>query len=81
MTKQEVKDLCEDDLQLQFWAMVLFAEINTIAERNSWYRNDDKAIADYVRLKVDEFPHLIVMRRLQKVQEKLKKEGSENGTG
>ncbi len=27
MTKNEVKTLCEDDTKLQWWAMVLFAEI------------------------------------------------------
>lgn len=32
MTKQEVKDLGEGDARLQWWAMVLFAEVCDIVQ-------------------------------------------------
>ncbi len=67
MTKVEVKSLCEADDKLQWWAMVLFAEIAEVAE--SGYRDDDKVIAQYVRAKIAEFPRLVIQRQLEKAKE------------
>lgn len=79
MTKDEVKTLCEDDDKLQWWAMVLFAEIMEVASVGASYENNEKAIARYVekaiaryvRIKVEEFPRLVIQRQLEKVKEKL----------
>ena len=68
MTKDEVKALCEDDQKLQWWAMVLFAEIASLSQSGYW--NDDQAIAGYVRSKIEEFPRLVVQRQLEKIKEK-----------
>lgn len=69
MTKADVKALCETDGQLQWWAMVLFAEISELAGTHSGYRDDDKLIASCVRSKVDEFPRLVIQRALEKAKD------------
>lgn len=71
MTKNDVKTLCEDDDKLQWWAMVLFAEIMEVASVGAPYADDDEAVANYVRSKAAEFPRLIVQRQLEKAKEKL----------
>ena len=68
MTKQDVKDLCESDDKLQWWAMVLFAEISDLAGPQSQCRDHDKSVAEYVRAKVSEFPRLVVHRQLEKAR-------------
>jgi hypothetical protein len=68
VTKQDVKDLCESDDRLQWWAMLLFAEISDVAGPHSAHRDDDKLIADYVRAKSVEFPRLVVQRQLEKAR-------------
>jgi len=77
MSKDDVKDLCEADGKLQWWAMVLFAEIVSVADAFSGYRNDDKAIAGYVRSKVDEFPRLVLHRQIEKARQDRAAEGVE----
>ena len=70
MTKAEVKALCEDDDKLQWWAMVLFAEISDVAGPQSGYANDDQAVAMIARAKVAEFQRFIIHRQLEKIKEK-----------
>lgn len=71
VTKRDVKDLCEADYRLQWWAMVLFAEIVEIASVSSQHRDDDLVVASYVRAKADEFPRLVVQRQLEEARDKL----------
>lgn len=70
MTKQEIKDLCEDDPKLQWWAMVLFVEISEVAHNGYGYGPDDRVLAEFVHAKVDEFPRLIIQRAQEKVKER-----------
>jgi hypothetical protein len=68
MTKNEIKTLCEDDNKLQWWAMVLFAEICDMVQNG--YSPDDPAVCSVIKCKVDEFPKLVIQRQLEKVKEK-----------
>lgn len=66
MTKNEVKAICEADDRLQWWAMVLFAEISELM--SGGYREDKDAVHSYVRSKVEEFPRLVVQRAVEKAK-------------
>ena len=68
MTKQEVKDLCEDDKEMCWWAMVLFAEIMEVG--TGPHAKDRDALYLFVKWKVEEFPRLLVQRQLSKAKEK-----------
>lgn len=75
MTKQEVKDLCEDDDKLQWWAMVLFAEICELVQTiDNAYGGDPQTLTKMVRGKVQEFPRLVIQRQLEKAKENREKE-------
>lgn len=63
MTKEEVKLICENDPQMQWWAMVLFAEIMAVVDS---LKDNDKDLAFYTRLKTDEFPRLVVQNQINK---------------
>ncbi len=66
MTQAEVKTLCEADDKLQWWAMVLFAEIAGFVPQAEEFGGDaNKLIADYVRNKTKEFPRLVIRRALE----------------
>jgi hypothetical protein len=66
VSKDDVKLLCETDDKLQWWAMVLFAEI--VALVHSGYGKEDNTLAEYVRAKVEEFPRIIIQRQLEKAK-------------
>lgn len=72
MTKKEIKSLCEDDPQLQWWAMVLFAEICEVA--TGPYREDRDAVFRFVQQKEAEFPRLVIQRQLEKAKNKVEEE-------
>jgi hypothetical protein len=67
VTKNDVKALCEADEKLQWWAMVLFAEIMEVG--TGGYSTADNVIAEYVRAKVAEFPRLVIQRQIEKANE------------
>lgn len=66
MTKDEIKLLCETDDKLQWWAMVLFAEISALVNSQ---KDIDEDICTFIRMKVDEFPRLVVCRSLEKAKD------------
>lgn len=66
MTKAEVKLLCEDDEMLQWWAMLLFAEIMEVGTGS--YSEDDDVLVRYVRTKIKEFPQLVIQRATEKAK-------------
>lgn len=66
MTKNDVKLLCETDQQLQWWAMVLFAEISELMIHGHKY---GQAEWDCVQMKVEEFPKIVVQRALEKAKQ------------
>jgi len=71
MTKDEIKLLCEDNQQLQWWAMVLFAEISELVKHG---HKNDTAIWQIVEAKVDEFPKLVVSEALQNAKKRISNE-------
>lgn len=68
MTKNEIKSLCEDDTQLQWWAMVLFAEICEVI--SGGYGQDRDAVFRFVQQKEAEFPRLVIQRQLERAKKK-----------
>ncbi len=68
MTKSEIKLLCEADIKLQWWAMVLFAEISEIVANRP--KCDESAYA-VIQTKVDEFRNLIIQRSLEIAQDQM----------
>lgn len=79
MTKAEVKDLCEFDPKLQWWAMVLFAEIMEFERVNCRVTPEGRdRMCRFVEDKCLEFPRLVVQEQLNRAKEhfeSLKKEG------
>lgn len=76
MTKEQIKTICEADDKLQWWAMILFAEISElISHSNLDIRDplDVKIIYDITKRKVEEFPMLIVQRTLEQANGKISK--------
>lgn len=73
MTKAEIKLLCEDDDQLNWWAMVLFAEISEYWDyiEKNYSRLDGQAatFTDIVSGKVKEFEKLVIQRAKEKAKE------------
>lgn len=68
MKKDEVKTLCEADDKLQWWAMVLFAEICDLAhatEQGVLFNGD---LGSCVRRKCEEFPRLVIHRQIEKAE-------------
>lgn len=61
MTKDEVKLLCEHNPQLQWWAMVLFAEIVEMIDSS---QPKDLAVLTIVSHKSKEFKDLIIQENL-----------------
>lgn len=70
MSKDEIKLLCEEDNKLQWWAMVLFAEISELV--TSQY-DMDVAVYKVIKAKVEEFPRLVIMNAVNKVKDKINK--------
>lgn len=63
MTKDQVKVICEADPELQWWAMVLFAEISDLTHH--CYQNQfDAAYVSILYTKVKEFEGLIIQSKL-----------------
>ncbi len=71
MTKDEVKTLCEADPKLQWWAMVLFAELLEFHEmlRLNPRTKDNERFWVLASDKVAEFPRLVIQRQLEKAAE------------
>ena len=70
MTKDQIKLLCETDEKLQWWAMVLFAEISELLMHGE---KDDAAVWRVVEMKVTEFPKIVVHHALEIAKEKASK--------
>ncbi len=70
MTKDQVRTLCEADDKLQWWAMVLFAEICELTA-GSMYREDGKSCWPIVLGKVAEFTNQVIQRQLEAAEGKL----------
>lgn len=68
MTKDDIKLLCESDEKLEWWAMVLFAEIAAMIES---YPKPDDAIYTLIVAKVREFDRLVIQRSLELAKEKI----------
>lgn len=86
MTKAEVKDLCEFDPKLQWWAMVLFAELCDYHQAldyscgGNWGEHEYKDMTRLMKHKAEEFPKLVVQEQLNRAKEhfeSLKKEEPE----
>lgn len=75
MTKADVKLLCEADDHLQWWAMVLFAEISELVDSSAGYGAE--AVFPLIATKVKEFPGLVIERAKQKAKEAEEKEAKE----
>ncbi len=78
MNKQQVKLICEADGQMQWWAMVLFAEISEMmeyAEENGGER-ETETYYNLVQNKVKEFPALIIQQTEQKAKQQIEVEQS-----
>lgn len=72
LTKQDIKDLCEANDQLQWWAMVLFAEISELVTHYKSTGQDlTRGAIDVIQTKVDEFPRLVVQEAIKQSKEKL----------
>lgn len=74
MTKDQVKTVCEADDHLQWWAMVLFAEISELilhSNLDTRDLHDAKILYDMTKRKVEEFPFFIVQRTLDQAKDKL----------
>lgn len=82
MLKQEVKDICENDDKMQWWAMLLFAELSDLIHHCE--HDYDDVILKVIINKIKEFERIIVMEkakdsrnkssileRLKKIEEKL----------
>lgn len=63
MTKDEVKTICEADPELQWWAMVLFAEISDLVH-NTYQNQFDYAYVSVLYTKIKEFESLIIQSKL-----------------
>lgn len=72
MNKQRVKDLCEGDDQLQWWAMVLFAEVCNWLEDVRNGHCDMKTAFPSIAYKEIEFEKLVVQRMEELTKEKAK---------
>ena len=62
--------LCEHDEKLQWWAMVLFAEISEVV---SAYPKVDEAVYSLLKCKVAEFEKLVVSNALEQAKKALEK--------
>lgn len=69
MNKDAIKTLCESDPRLQWWAMVLFAEISEMVDYQQG--RFDAAVMKVIATKVDEFPRLVVQESLNKAKGEL----------
>jgi hypothetical protein len=63
--KEEVKALCEADPQLQWWAMVFFAEVCDLVHH---LKDDDSLLATMIRQKAAEFPAQVVYEQVRKAK-------------
>lgn len=68
MTKDQVKTLGEGDPQLQWWAMVLFAEVCEMVEHAESNQYEARVAWPYVVAKAKEFERLVVRRKLEDVK-------------
>ena len=73
-TKDQIKLLCEDNPQLQWWAMILFAEISDLLHGQLNANDDIKMLANYVKAKVEEFPRLVIHESLNAAKLRLEEE-------
>lgn len=72
MTKADIKLLCETDDQLEWWAMVLFAEIAELVNHQGYSGQDKYPI---IEQKVKEFDQIIINSVREKaVQEARRRE-------
>lgn len=55
MTKDDVKSICEADPQMQWWAMVLFAELCDYSAAKDNQAINDTELSSMVSKKVKEF--------------------------
>lgn len=63
MTKAEIKTLCEADDTLQWWAMVMFAELCEVAHLETCY---DSVLAHGVRARAKEFKNIVLSKAIEK---------------
>jgi hypothetical protein len=84
MTKEEIKEVCQEDDKMEWWAMVLFAEISVIVTEAEHARHEPKEVWPIIKAKVEEFPKLLVLRtiaRAKAANEKKEKESEEGNDG
>jgi hypothetical protein len=69
MTKDQVKSLCESDARLQWWAMVLFAEVCELVGVEQKGGADAETTYRLVRTKAKEFEQLVMDRAVEQSKE------------
>lgn len=71
MTKPEIKMICEDDPQMQWWAMVLFAEISDLVHYIELHNEPfDDAVKNIICRKIKEFKDLFLAHQIKKIKDK-----------
>ena len=74
MNKQRVKDLCEGNPQLEWWAMVLFAEVCDLVEYDKNSQGSyEKEAYKIIKQKTEEFDHLVIQEMEKQTKERLQK--------
>lgn len=79
MIKEDIKLLCETDPQLQWWAMVLYAELCSYYEEvvyqagNKLTQSDYDLLINQLRYKVEEFPKIVIHHQIQKAKKEAEK--------
>lgn len=71
LTKDTIKPICEADDKLQWWAMVLFAEISELVYSEQSGKCDERVAYSLIRCKVMEFPRLVISRVEKQAEGKL----------
>ncbi len=72
MKKNEIKAVCETDEKLQWWAMVLFAEISELVnyQQQTDSMGEVKHYYSVIITKVKEFERLLIQRQVEKAEDK-----------
>lgn len=68
-TKEEIKTICEADGHMQWWAMVLFAEMSELLLASEQGVADQKMFLNLLKSKADEFNGLVFQAKLKQSKE------------
>lgn len=80
MTKEDIKLICEADERMQWWAMILFAELSQYFDSVNHLANykpgpnDHRMMFDQLKYKFEEFQKLIIQRQIEKAKDQIKEE-------